>query len=186
MTTFDPLSAPADSPGLEELRAGCPVARTPSGPWYLARYADVLAATQDVDLFQASFREPGVVVPDEEQLINEIPEPRHGQVRRIINSAIAVHRLVNIEPFCEQLCHDLLDDLLAAWRARSTSCTDYVMPVPNNVIAHLLGAPPDGLRRAGPRGPTRSCRAPGRRRTATNAAWACPARTPSSPTTSTP
>ena len=80
----------------------CPVARTPAGPWYLARYDDVLAATQDIELFQASFRQPGVVVPDEEQLINEIPEPRHGQVRRIINSAIAVHRLVNIEPFCER------------------------------------------------------------------------------------
>jgi len=75
MTTFDPLRAPADSPGLEELRAGCPVARSPAGPWYLARHADVLAATQDIDLFQASFREPGIVVPDEEQLINEIPEP---------------------------------------------------------------------------------------------------------------
>ena len=123
MTTFDPLSAPGDSPGLEELRAGCPVVRTPGGPWYLARHDDVLAATQDVDLFQASFRQPGVVVPDEEQLINEIPEPRHGQVRRIINSAIAVHRLVNIEPFCEQLCNDLLDDLLARTSNRSISCT---------------------------------------------------------------
>ena len=120
MTTFDPLSAAADSSGLEELRSGCPVARTPSGPWYLARYADVLAATQDVELFQASFRQPGVIVPDEEQLINEIPEPRHGQVRRIINSAIAVHRLVNIEPFCEDLCNGLLDDLLAR-TSRSTS-----------------------------------------------------------------
>jgi cytochrome P450 len=80
-------------------------------------------------------------VPDEEQLINEIPEPRHGQVRKIINSAIAVHRLVNIEPFCEQLCHNLLDDLLA--RPGPVELVhDFVMPVPNNVIAHLLGAPP--------------------------------------------
>ncbi len=141
MTTFDPLSAPGDSPGLEELRTGCPVVRTPAGPWYLARHDDVLRATQDVDLFQASFREPGIVVPPEEQLINEIPEPRHGQVRRVINSAIAVHRLVNIEPFCEQLCHDLLDELLA--RPGPVDLVhDYVMPVPNNVIAHLLGAPP--------------------------------------------
>jgi cytochrome P450 len=140
MPAFDPLSAPGDSPGLEELRARCPVAHTPGGPWYLARYDDVLAATQDVDLFQASFRQPGVVVPDEEQLINEIPEPRHGQVRRIINSAIAVHRLVNLEPFCEELCNGLLDDLLA--RDETVDLvTDYVMPVPNNVIAHLLGAP---------------------------------------------
>jgi len=142
VSTFDPLSAPGDSPGLEELRAECPVVRTPGGPWYLARHDDVLRATQDVDLFQASFRQPGVIVPDEEQLINEIPEPRHGQVRRVINSAIAVHRLVNIEPFCEQLCHDLLDDLLARPGPREL-VHDYVMPVPNNVIAYLLGAPPE-------------------------------------------
>ncbi|HEX4530413.1 MAG TPA: cytochrome P450 [Acidimicrobiia bacterium] len=141
MTTFDPLSAPGDSPGLEELRAGCPVTRTPAGPWYLARYADVLAATQNVQLFEASFREPGIVVPDEEQLINEIPEPRHGQVRKTINSAIAVHRLVNIEPFCERLCHGLLDDLLAR-PGPVEMVHEFVMPVPNNVIAHLLGAPP--------------------------------------------
>jgi cytochrome P450 len=140
VTTFDPLSAPGDSPGLEELRAKCPVAHTPSGPWYLARYDDVLAATQDVDLFQASFRQPGVVVPEEEQLINEIPEPRHGQVRRVINSAIAVHRLVNLEPFCDDLCNGLLDDLLSR-DAPVELVRDYVMPVPNNVIAHLLGAP---------------------------------------------
>ena len=140
MTTFDPLSAPADSPGLEELRRACPVAPTPSGPWYLARYDDVLAATQDVELFHASFRQPGIVVPDEEQLINEIPEPRHGQVRRIVNSAIAVHRLVNIEPFCDDLCNGLLDDLLAREEPIDL-VTEYVMPVPNNVIAHLLGAP---------------------------------------------
>jgi cytochrome P450 len=140
MTTFDPLAADGDSPGLARLRRECPVARTPSGPWYLARFEDVLAATQDVELFQASFRQPGVVVPDEEQLINEIPEPRHGQVRRIINSAIAVHRLVNIEPFCEQLCHGLLDKLLTRDEPVDL-VTEYVMPVPNNVIAHLLGAP---------------------------------------------
>jgi len=142
VTTFDPLSAPGDAPELAELRGECPVVRTPGGPWYLARHGDVLRATQDIDLFQASFRQPGIVVPDEEQLINEIPEPRHGQVRRIINSAIAVHRLVNIEPFCEQLCHGLLDDLLAR-PGPIDLVQDFVMPVPNNVIAYLLGAPPD-------------------------------------------
>src|SRR4051812_9791311 len=142
MTSFDPLSAPADAPGLEDLRDHCPVVRTAAGPWYLARHADVLAATQDIELFEASFREPGIVVPDEEQLINEIPEPRHGQIRRIINSAIAAHRIGRIESFCRDLCGELLDDLLSRG-APVDLVTDYVMPIPNNVIAHLLGAPPE-------------------------------------------
>ncbi|MCW2573613.1 MAG: hypothetical protein JWO88_3671, partial [Frankiales bacterium] len=73
MTTFDPLTAGFDDPGFEHLRAECPIVRTEKGPWYLARHADVLAATQDVHTYLASFREPGIEVPDEEQLISEIP-----------------------------------------------------------------------------------------------------------------
>ena len=123
MTTFDPLSAPPDSPGLEELRTGCPVVRTPAGPWYLARHDDVLAATQDLELFQASFREPGIVVPDEEQLINEIPEPRHGQVRRIINSAIAVHRLGEHRAVLRGAVQRTARRPARRATGRSTSCT---------------------------------------------------------------
>lgn len=146
MPAFEPLSAPGDAPELATLRSEAPVVRTPGGPWYLARHVDVLEATRNVHVFEASFRQPGIVVPDEEQLINEIPEPRHGQVRRIINSAIAVHRLARVEPFCEQLCHELLDDLLG--RPEPVDLVqEFVMPVPNNVIAHLLGAPPEDFHR---------------------------------------
>ena len=116
------------------------------GAWYFARYEDSVAGAKDVDRFIASFREPGVVVPDEEQLINEIPEPRHGQIRRIINSAIAAHRIGRVEPFCEELCNELLDGLVHR-REPVDLVSDYVMPVPNNVIAHLLGAPPEDFRR---------------------------------------
>ena len=105
-------------------------------------YAEVLAATQDVEAFRANFRAPGVEVPPEEQFVNEIPEPRHGHVRKIINSAIASHRLTGVEPFCDKLCRDLL----TALRARGGTVdlvTEYVMPVPNSIIAHLLGAEPE-------------------------------------------
>ena len=97
----DPLDASAGVPydALAELRDACPVARTPSGAYFLARHDDVLAATKNIDVFQASFRAAGVVVPAEEQLISEIPEPRHGKIRRIINSAIAQHRISRAEPF---------------------------------------------------------------------------------------
>jgi cytochrome P450 len=138
----DPLRVPADSPLLSRLREGCPVSRTPGGQWYIARFDDVLDATKDVATFVASFRQPGVVVPEEEQLISEIPEPRHGQVRRIINSAIAAHRLGRVEPFCTELCNRLLDGILA--NGGPVDLVDeYIMPVPNNVIAHLLGARPE-------------------------------------------
>jgi cytochrome P450 len=138
----DPLDATAGVPyaTLAELRAQCPVSTTASGAYYLARYADVLAATRDLETFQASFREPGVVVPPEEQLISEIPEPRHGKIRRIINSAIAQHRIGRVESFARELCGDLLDGLLA--RGGGDLVAEYVMPIPATVIAHLLGADP--------------------------------------------
>jgi len=142
-TSTDPLdvSDGVPYPTLAELRHECPVSRTASGAYFLARYDDVLAATKDVETFQSSFREPGVVVVPEEQLISEIPEPRHGKIRRIINSAIAQHRIGRIEPFARQLCHDLLDDLLARG-GHVELVHDYVTPIPTTVIAHLLGSDP--------------------------------------------
>jgi cytochrome P450 len=146
MSGFDPLTADPADPRLARLRRDEPVVRTDGGAWFVARAAEVHAAAQDVHTFVASFREPGVVVPEEEQLVNEIPEPRHGQIRRIINSAIAAHRIGRIEPFCVSLCHELLDGILDRGDGPIDLVAEYVMPVPNNVIAQLLGAPRDDFR----------------------------------------
>src|SRR6188474_152855 len=138
----DPLDASAGVPYavLAELRDACPVSRTPSGAYFLSRHDDVLAATKNIDVFQASFRSPGVVVPPEEQLISEIPEPRHGKIRKIINSAIAQHRIGRVEPFVYEWCNDLLDGLLE--RGGGDLVAEYVTPIPATVIAHLLGVDP--------------------------------------------
>src|SRR3954462_14700251 len=138
----DPLDASAGVPynALAELRDRCPVSRTPSGPYFLARHDDVLAATKNIDVFQASFRAAGVRVPPEEQLISEIAEPRHGKIRRIINSAIAQHRIARVEPFVRALCHQLLDQIVE--RGGGDLVADYVTPIPATVIAHLLGVDP--------------------------------------------
>ena len=89
ISVFDPLAAKPDDPELVRMRTEATVSQNANGVWFLSRFDDVLAATKNIATFNASFREPGVVVPDEEQFINEIPEPRHGQIRRIINGAIA-------------------------------------------------------------------------------------------------
>lgn len=138
----DPFDASAGVPYdlLASLRCTCPVSRTESGAYFLAGHDDVLAATKDIDVFQASFRAAGVVVPPEEQLINEIAEPRHGKIRRIINAAIAQHRIGRVEPFARQLCNELLDRLIA--RGGGDLVADYVTPIPATVIAHLLGVEP--------------------------------------------
>ena len=140
-SSFDPLDLSQGIPheGYRRLRAEQPISRTPSGAWFLARQADVLAAATDVHTFRSSFRDPGVVVPDEEMLISEIPEPRHGQVRRIVNSAVAAHRLGSIEEFVSKLAHQLLDRMLAAGRGELVS--EFVMPIPASAIGVLIGVP---------------------------------------------
>ena len=140
--TIDPLDTTAGIPysRLAELRRSCPVSTTESGAYFLASHDDVLAATKNIGAFQASFREPGVVVPPEEQLISEIPEPRHGEIRRIINSAIAQHRLGRVEAFARDLCTNLIDGIIE--RGGGDLVAEYVTPIPAAVIAQLLGADP--------------------------------------------
>ena len=140
---FDPLDTTNGIPweGYARLRAEAPVSRTPSGAIFLALQDDVLAATRAVDVFRANFREPGVVVPDDEMLISEIPEPRHGKIRKIVNSAIAAHRLGRVEGFVREYSEDLIDRALE--RGSAELVNDVVMPIPTSVIAHLLGAPPE-------------------------------------------
>ena len=120
------------------MRAQCPVAKIPVG-WFLAKQADVLTATKDVETFVASFREPGVVVPEEEKFINEIAEPRHGEIRRIINAAVAHHKAMRVEPMVRTLCEEYLDPILE--RGHGELIGELVAPIPVNVISYLLGVP---------------------------------------------
>jgi cytochrome P450 len=107
--------------------------------WFLSRRDEVLAATRDVNSFRASFRDPGVVVADEEMLISEIPEPRHGRVRRVVNSAVAAHRIGEIGSFVRELADRLLDELLPAGRIELVR--QFILPIPNSAIGVLLGVP---------------------------------------------
>ena len=140
--SFDPLDASngIPYPGLARLRAEEPVYRTPGGAWYVALQEDALRASEDVHSFVASFREPGVVVPEQEQLVSEIPEPRHGRVRKIVNSAIAYHKLGRVGPMVREMAEDLVDALLE--RGRGDAVKDLILPIPNAAIGFLLGVPP--------------------------------------------
>ena len=142
MTDFgDPLDTSAGIPYelFARLRAEAPVWRTGTGVWFFSLFDDVLAATKDIESFKSSFRDPGVVVPEEEQLISEIEEPRHGKIRRIVNSAIAAHRLGNVESFALETSHTLLERVLA--KGGGELMNEFVMPLPTSVIATLLGVP---------------------------------------------
>jgi cytochrome P450 len=137
---LDPF-APSDRVSYEQLgqmRQECPVARIPVG-WYLSRQSDVLDATKRLDTFAASFRAPGVVVPEEEQFINEIVGARHARVRKVINASIAHHKAMRMESFIRDLCNEYLDPVIE--RESGDLIQEVTVPLPINVIAHLIGVP---------------------------------------------
>lgn len=142
---WDPMDTSQGIPHdvYRRLRETQPISRTSTGAWFIARHEDLIAATKEVETFRASMREPGVVVAPEEMLISEIPEPRHGQVRKIVNSAVAAHRLGRVEDFTREITNQLFDAALAKAAAGESVelVREVVMPIPTSVIAVLLGAP---------------------------------------------
>ena len=55
-----------------------------------------------------------MTIPDDQHYLSEIPEPRHGMVRRLFNAVLAAHRMHQVEPAIEAECQRLMDELLAA------------------------------------------------------------------------
>lgn len=134
---------------LGRIRRDHPVYRTPAGSWYLARYADVEAALKDVDVFRADLGAmtgvpEGVdAIPEDQHYLSEIPEPRHGSIRRLFNAALATHRVKEIEPAIVAECHRLVDRLLTVEVADLHG--DYAMAIPAFAMAHIMGFGSDAV-----------------------------------------
>lgn len=139
---------------LARIRSEQPVYRTPSGAWYLARAEDVEAALVDVDTFRAELGPitgipAGVAtIPEDQHFLSEIPEPRHGRIRRLFNAIFAWHRVRQIEPVLEAECHRLIDVLSAA--DAPDLHEGYAMAIPAFAMSHIMGfgraAVPDFMR----------------------------------------
>lgn len=151
MLTFDPYDpehlvegVPFDQ--LEHIREQGGVARTPQGGWYVARRDDVEATLKDVDTYVADLaRMSGLDgiedVPAEQHFLSEIPEPLHGEIRRLYNACFGAHRTRAVEDEVQAVCHRLVD-------AMSTTDpvdlqADYALHIPGQVMAHIMGLPDD-------------------------------------------
>src|SRR5262249_33537053 len=135
---LDPFASSeiVDYDALRAMRQECPVARIGVG-WYLSRQSEVLDATKRVDTFASSFRAAGVRVPEEEKFISEIVGPRHARVRKVINASIAHHKAMRMESFIRDLCNEYLDPIVE--RGSGELMHELAVPIPINVIAHLIG-----------------------------------------------
>lgn len=134
---------------LRRIRDECPVYRTPGGAWYLSRYRDIEAALKDVETFRAELGPitgiPGgiLTIPEDQHYLSEIPEPRHGQVRRLFNAGLATHRIRGVEPLIRAECERLVDEMLAAGVADLHD--GYAAAIPAFGMATIMGLGRDAV-----------------------------------------
>jgi cytochrome P450 len=107
------------------------------------RYDAVSTGLGSVNAFGGSAGQDGI--PEEDVFIAAIDEPRHGKIRRIINSVVAFHKSQQIEPYLEQLTERLLDAMLAEARTAGPEGVNLVRhlagPIPPAAMARLVGFP---------------------------------------------
>ena len=105
--------------------------------WALMKHEDVYSALRDHETF-VSGRSPlaGKAYP-KLVLIQDDP-PRHTQLRRLVNKAFTPKRIEALVPWITSVATALLD---AIDTAETDLVQSYTMPLPTQVIAHLLGIP---------------------------------------------
>lgn len=136
---FDPYASGSEERyrAMAAIRADGGVVETPSGH-YIATAAGVIEGLKGVEHFVGSFQDVSGL-PEDQVPLPAVPEPRHGKIRRIVNTVVAPHRTNPVEPFVRDLARTLLGE------ARKADPLDlipsYVDPIPSAVIAHVLGVP---------------------------------------------
>jgi cytochrome P450 len=143
MSAYGPDVDHAGSVDFDDLaarRAEGSVNELSDGVWYVGRQKELVDALKDVETFRADLSFGGTDIADEELFLSEIPEPRHGQVRRVYNAQFGPHRISSVEPFARRLCADLLERLLDL--DHPDLVADYTSRIPSGVIAHVIGVPP--------------------------------------------
>ncbi|MCG8587731.1 MAG: cytochrome P450 [Proteobacteria bacterium] len=147
-TSVDPIAQQPDEllPSFARLRREGPLHETESGQFLVVSQAGVRDVLQNVDAFVGTVGDVGELA-DEDTMLAGIPEPRHGRIRKIVNSALAYHHASKVEPFVRELAKKLMDDCLA--RAASDPRGEvelmelYARKIPSAVIARILGVPSD-------------------------------------------
>jgi cytochrome P450 len=107
------------------------------------RYESVEAGLRKVEEFGGSAAQDDL--PEADKNLAAIREPRHGQIRRIINTVVAFHKSQQIEPYLQRLAGSLVDDLLERSDRVGSDGVDVMVGfadvIPPAAMAHLLGFP---------------------------------------------
>ncbi len=144
----DPRWASDPYPIWSELSERCPVAHTDryGGAWLPTRYEDISAVAYDTTHFSSQAVLMNNARPRMAPPIGPAPPitsdpPFHHDARRLLLPAFAPKVIAQLEPEIRALCRDLLDGL--SGRELVDGAVDYAQHVPVDVIARMLGLPPE-------------------------------------------
>lgn len=140
---FNPYAQSSDEryEAMAGVRAAGGIVPTEAG-WYIATTAGVEAGLKDVEKFVGSFMDVSAL-PESDIVLAAIPEPRHGVIRRVVNTVVAGHRTAPAEPFIRSEAARLVDRAITIAAADGTVDVVETLadPLPSAVIAHITGAP---------------------------------------------
>lgn len=147
-TVVDPFDSNAESryAAFAGLRAQGAATSVASGQTFFVRQSAVLQGLRSVDHFVGSFGDVGQS-KEEDTLLAAIPEPRHGKIRKLFNSALAYNHASQVEPFIRRYANDRLDETLAVCRQSGEVeiMETFARRIPSAVIAEVLGIPNDRI-----------------------------------------
>lgn len=126
-----------------ELRAQCPVHAMPAGMGHMAvSYPAVATGLRSIESFGGSAAQDGL--PEEDTTVAGILEPRHLQIRRIVNKVVSVHASQQIERYLDGFTRDLASAMLHVTDTEQRQIevmSAFVEPIPPAAMARLLGFP---------------------------------------------
>lgn len=128
------------------MRTEAPVHETRGGQRFFVSQRAVEEGLKSVDSFVGSFGDVGQLA-EEDTLMAAIPEPRHGKVRKLFNSALAYNHASQVEPFVRRYAGECLDETLdrAARDGTVEIMETFARRIPSAVIAEVLGIPNDRI-----------------------------------------
>jgi cytochrome P450 len=132
-------------PAMEALRESCPVQTIAPGRYLVLSHDAVDSSLRGIDNFGGSAGQEGL--SEDDTTIAAILEPRHGQIRRIINSVVALHRSQQIEPYLREFLATNMQAVIM--QAQNGSPVEvmraFVDPLPPAAMARLMGFPESDL-----------------------------------------
>ena len=160
----------------ERLRREAPVYQCPhTGITFVSDYETITRIAKDHETFSNRFStamptgeakvDPRIIeiqkkgYPPVDTMLTQDP-PVHRRYRGMVNQAFTARRVATLEPYIEQLCHELIDGFIDAGGCEFV--VDFAERVPLTVIAEPVGRSTDTSKRArstrrrfGSRGPCR-------------------------------